>query len=656
MCGIAGIVSLKNKLASPDAITRMCDSIAHRGPDDAGYALFKPSQMHPLEFTGNGFRHKNPGMQAIDDLKNRLGYEVCLGHRRLSIIDLSSGGHQPMSIKSGRYWITYNGEIYNFPELKEELLSDGYSFSTRSDTEVLLALWDRYGKESVGKLNGMFAFAIYDSKAKKIVLARDRFGVKPLYYSVTGDYLVFASEPKAILASGLIQAKINTSAMAEYFTFQNILSDETLFQDIKILSPGKLLSCAVSGSGSISPETFHRHRFSPGPPLDGKGAAVSRKISSLFRKSVKSQLISDVEIGSYLSGGMDSGSIVSVAGRELPRMLTFTCGFDLTNVNGIEQGFDERKQAEKLSYLLQTEHYDVVLHAGDMPAAMEKISWHMDDPRVGMCHQNWYASKLAGKFVKVCLAGTGGDELFGGYPWRYSQLITAKSFEEFDRKCFNYWHRMFKPGEGSDFFNRDAVGSLGGCWESYLGVMSEAPRHEKKLSTEENMIQRALYFEIRTFLHGLLVTEDRISMAHSLETRVPFLDNNLAEFALGVHPSLKINLKGLNGRKRTGHIDSADGKSILRKAMGNYLPEEFTNQHKRGFSPPDENWFRGPSMDYIKDMLLSKKTLERPWFERKTIRSKLNEHFSGKSNHRLLIWSLLSFEWLQKHFIDKRYV
>jgi asparagine synthase (glutamine-hydrolysing) len=331
-------------------------------------------------------------------------------------------------------------------------------------------------------------------------------------------------------------------------------------------------------------------------------------------------------------------------------MFTFTCGFDLTNVNGIEQGFDERKNAEKLSYLLQTEHYDVVLHAGDMPAAMEKISWHMDDPRVGMCHQNWYAAKLASRFVKVCLSGTGGDELFGGYPWRYARFLKQK-YDDLDYSLFSYWHRLLPEVELPGIFSPDIKKSSAKTRDSFSSLMNAAPAYVEYLSERENILQKIFYFEFNSFLRGLLITEDRISMAHSLEARVPFLDNSLASLAINLSPSLKVDLEK---SACNGHLNysAKEGKLILRKAMEKFLPIEFTKQHKQGFSPPDENWFRGPSMDYIKDILLSKTALSRPWFDKKQIKTRLQEHFTGERNHRLLIWSLLSFEWLQRHYVD----
>jgi asparagine synthase (glutamine-hydrolysing) len=381
-------------------------------------------------------------------------------------------------------------------------------------------------------------------------------------------------------------------------------------------------------------------------------SAVREAVAESFGNAVRRQLISDVEVGSYLSGGMDSGSIVAVAGRSIARLLTFTGGFDLTNVDGIEQGFDERKLAEKLSYLLQTEHYDMVLHAGDMPAAMERISWHMDDPRVGMCHQNWYVAKLASRFVKVCLAGAGGDELFAGYPWRYRQGLGAAELSECDDGYFRYWHRFLAPETLPQLFSPGILPDTGTPREAFDGVLANAPVMRDDLSMTENLLQRMLYFEFKTFLQGFLITEDHISMAHSLETRVPFLDNDLVDLAWRIPPTLKINTDQLVQASPDEHIESTEGKQILRRAMEAYLPVEFTQQHKQGFSPPDANWYRGPSMDYIKEILLDSRTTGRPWFDQEVVGERLEEHFQGRSNNRLLIWSLLSFELLQRHFVD----
>jgi asparagine synthase (glutamine-hydrolysing) len=662
MCGVAGIVSLRKQPVEPVAVKRMCDTIAHRGPDDAGYVFFRLSENRIGEggywcgFADPKYKYLNEhlavfGGEYFREETSKHHFSVGLGHRRLSVIDLSHYGHQPMSSSDRRFWVVYNGEIYNFPEIRTELKGKGHVFRTRNDTEVLLHLWEEYGAECLPMLDGMFAFALYDRIKNELFLARDRYGVKPLYYACSEQYLIFGSEIKAILASGALRPEIDPESVVEYFTFQNIYGCNSLFKNISLLKPGAFLQVFPGSGESPAAKSYHLGFPSADPSLC-TNADIKELIADSFAKAVTRQLISDVEVGSYLSGGMDSGSIVAVAGRSIPRLTTFTAGFDLTNVDGIEQGYDEREIAEKLSYLLQTEHYAVVLHAGDMPAAMEKITWHVDDPRVGMCHQNWYVAKLASRFVKVCLAGAGGDELFAGYPWRYRKGIGARSFEEFDTLYYRYWHRLLPPEEIEFLFLPGIKGHYPKTWESFKGVMKGAHAWQPELSAFDNLLQRALFFEFKTFLPGYLIVEDRLSMAHSLETRVPFLDNDLVDLAWRLTPTLKLKADALGENVSQRYLESAEGKSILRKAMRNHLPVEFLHQRKQGFSPPDENWYRGPSMDYIKSILLDPCTLERPWFDQDFVKAKLMDHFEGRYNHRLLIWSLLSFEWLQRHYVD----
>ncbi|MFO0722390.1 MAG: asparagine synthase (glutamine-hydrolyzing) [Myxococcota bacterium] len=664
MCGIAGIASLGSAPIAPETIKNMCDVLAHRGPDDAGYAYFRISDGDPrkggywVQFADPKFAHLSEHLPSyggtyFQDEVQKQRFSLAFGHRRLSIIDLSHYGHQPMASSNHRFWLTYNGEIYNYRELRETLVKKGYVFRTRTDSEVLLHLYEEEGVDGFRALNGMFAFAIYDSRENDLILCRDRFGVKPLYYAQGATHFAFASEPKAILKSGAIESRFDPGALAEYFTFQNIFGSDTLFEHVRMLEPGHVLRLKPQLGKVEAPRSY----LPPFPSVDPRlvdAKQLQAEVAERFRAAVQRQLISDVEVGAYLSGGMDSGSIVAVAGRSIPRLLTFTGGFDLTNVNGIEQGFDERKNAEKLSYLLQTEHYDVVLHAGDMPAVMEKLSWHMDDPRVGMCHQNWYVAKLASKFVKVCLAGAGGDELFGGYPWRYRPALTASSVGEFDEAYFRYWHRLLGPEELPGLFAPALRERLPKVRESFERVMAGAPAFVDGLSLADNLLARAFHFEMKTFLHGFLVTEDHISMAHSLETRVPFLDNDLADLAFRLPPALKLATDPMSDRASltAEHLISADGKRILREAMSEILPREFVQQKKQGFSPPDENWFRGPSMDYIQAILSDPRARQRPWLDDKFYAAKLEEHFSGRRNHRLLIWSLLSVEWLARHYLD----
>lgn len=667
MCGIAGIVSLGEKPVEPRSVKRMCDSLAHRGPDDAGYAFFQPGDPQSgkggswCSFADAAFKHINEhlpvfGGQYSHEELTRHRIAVGMGHRRLSIIDLSPYGHQPMCNSDSRYWVVFNGEIYNYRELRDDLMARGYVFRTRTDTEVVLHLWDEFGEACLAMLDGMFAFALYDRVGNQVTLARDRFGVKPLYYGVTAGsagFLVFGSEIKALLVSGHIQAEIDAAPMVEYFTFQNIFRRETLWKGVSLLQPGEFLTITPGSAKLTAPRRYHQG-FPAFEPALSQRTDLPGRIAEVFRAAVMKQLVSDVPVGAYLSGGMDSGSIVSVAGRSISRLHTFTAGFDLTNVNGIEQGFDERQLAEKLSYLLQTEHYAVVLHAGDMPAVMEKLTWHMDDPRVGMCHQNWYVAKLASRFVKVCLAGAGGDELFAGYPWRYRPGMDGQTIREIDDQYFRYWHRLLPPEQLPQLLAPELRNLLVKARESFDEVMHAAPAWQADADRMDNLLNRALHFEFKTFMHGFLVTEDRISMAHSLETRVPFLDNTLADLAWRIPPTMKLRARSVARQPGDEHINSADGKLILRQAMEQYLPREFLYQKKQGFSPPDENWYRGPSLDYIKGILSDRRTRQRPWFDQAFIDRCVGEHVTGRRNHRLLIWSLLSFEWIQQHYVDGR--
>ncbi|MFH1021913.1 MAG: asparagine synthase (glutamine-hydrolyzing) [Planctomycetota bacterium] len=664
MCGIAGIIGLGDRPFDPRAVKRMCDAIAHRGPDDAGYAFFRqpgPGRGHHgywCEFTDDKFHHFNEHLppfsgEFCSEEMSRQRFDVALGHRRLAIIDLSPYGHEPMSSSDRQLWLTYNGEIYNFPELKESLHARGHVFRSRTDAEVILHLWEEEGEKALPRLNGMFAFAILDRASGMLTLARDRFGVSPLYYAWTDDFLIFASEIKAILASGLIPPRLDPATVVEYMTFQNLYGEETLFSQIRLLPPGCYLQLPVGTPAKMTPPRRYVEAF-PQEITRENPQECAAQVSDLFEKAVRRQLLADVPVGAYLSGGMDSGSIVSVAGRSIPRLLTFTGGFDTTNVDGIEQGFDERKMAERLSYILQTEHYDVVLHAGDMPAAMERLTWHLDDPRCGMCHQGWYAAKLASRFVKVCLAGGGGDELFGGYPWRYRLFMDVANDDEFEKTAFQYWHRLLPPDRLEKLFTADTRPHMDGARERFRAMLKGAPAPIPHLDRASNMLRRAFYVDYSTFLHGLLIVEDRLSTAHSLETRVPFLDNDLAAFALSIPPGLKVDLTGTRRKRDHAHMETAEGKQILRSAMERFLPPEYTRQKKQGFSPPDANWYRGPSMQYIKDILYDPKTRARPWFDPECTHKTLEEHFAGQHNHRLLIWSLLSLEWLQRHFVDKR--
>lgn len=383
MCGIAGIVDLSGESISPVILQRMTDAIAHRGPDGEGQWIEGP---------------------------------VGFGHRRLAIIDLSPGGHQPMISADHRYVITYNGEIYNYREIRAELQAAGYWFRSQSDTEVLLHSLAHWGTDALVRLNGMFALALWDRKEKRLLLARDRYGVKPLYVSQQGRKVMFASEQKAITSHPAFTREMDKEALLEYFTFQNIFTDRTLLKDIQLLPAGHFATLDLTDPSARLQRTKYWDYWFRDPEKPVRREEYLEELDRLFKQAVNRQLVSDVELGAYLSGGMDSGSITAVASQSFANLKTFTCGFDLSSASGIELAFDERSKAEAMSARFKTEHYEMVLKAGDMERCLPKLAWHLEEPRVGQSYPNYYAAKLAGKFVKVVLSGSGGDELFGGIP------------------------------------------------------------------------------------------------------------------------------------------------------------------------------------------------------------------------------------------------
>jgi asparagine synthase (glutamine-hydrolysing) len=618
MCGIAGLIHLDAAPLSPVVLQRMTDAIAHRGPDGQG---------HWIE--GN----------------------VGLGHRRLAIIDLSPAGHQPMVNADHRYVLSYNGEVYNFRELRTELEALGYWFRSAGDCEVVLNALAAWGAAALQRFNGMFALALWDRRERRLLLARDRYGIKPLYFAQQGRMFAFGSEQKAILAVPGIERRLDKPALLEYFTFQNFFTDHTLLEDLRILPAGHH---AVLDLNEERPRLkltrYWDFRFTePAGQVDAR--EYREELDRLFQQAVNRQLVADVELGSYLSGGMDSGAITAVASRSYPYLKTFTCGFDLSSASGIELSFDERVKAEAMSARFKTEHYEMVLKAGDMERVLPRLAWHLEEPRVGQSYPNFYAAKLASKFVKVVLSGAGGDELFGGYPWRYYRAAVSNNFEHYIDQYYGFWQRLVD--------DRHVRSLLAPIWDDVKHVSTRDIfrdvflNHDNQLDRPEDYINHSLYFEAKTFLHGLLVVEDKLSMAHGLETRVPFLDNDLVDFAMRCPVGLKLN--NLNdvirinenepGDKRGKYfLKTSDGKQILRDAMRAYIPQDIATGVKQGFSAPDASWFKGESIDYVRKQLLDGAPRIYTYLDRETAHGLVNEHLAGQHNRRLFIWSLLSVE------------
>jgi asparagine synthase (glutamine-hydrolysing) len=374
------------------------------------------------------------------------------------------------------------------------------------------------------------------------------------------------------------------------------------------------------------------------------------ELDRLFKQAVKRQLVSDVEVGSYLSGGIDTASIVALASEHFKELKTFCIGFDLSSASGLELSFDERKKAEYISYLCQTEHYEMVLKSGDMKKCLPELVWSLEDLRLGQSYPNFYASKLASRFTKVALSGTGGDELFAGYPWRYYNALRSKNFDDYINDYYKYWQRLIPNKRLKELFS-PISGQIKDVWteDIFKSVFSNKPLPKRP----EDYINNSLYFEAKTFLHGLLTVDDKLSMAHSIEVRFPFLDNDLVDFAQKVPVRLKLrdvehilSIDEDELAKKTRYFNKThDGKIILRKVLGKYAGAETAGQKKQGFSGPDASWFRGESIEYVKDTLLNKKAYIYNYFNYRTVKDLVHEHIEGKHNRRLFIWSLLSFEW-----------
>ncbi len=620
MCGIVALVNTNNEPGNQNIVRAMADKISHRGPDAEGY-----------------WTHKN----------------VAFGHRRLSIIDLTDAGSQPMQTEDGRYTICYNGELYNFMEIKLELQASGETFVSRSDTEVLLKAVAKWGiSKAMSRFNGIIAFVLYDSKKHQLHIARDRYGIKPLYYCKTKTSILFASEVKAFAEHPNAELRLDPEGVVEYFTFQNFLSERTLFKDVKMFPAGHYATFDCASDDEVMPIQYWDFDFRE-PTNEVSEKEMLQELRFLFEKAVTSQLVSDVDVSSYLSGGMDSGSITAVAAKTLPFIRTFTCGFDLTSASGVELNFDERKVAEKMSYLFKTEHYAVCLKSGDMQRAVPDLVYHLDEPRVGQSYPNYYVAGLASKFGKVVLGGTGGDEIFGGYPWRYYNVAGARSKDEFAERYFKFWQRLVPLHMQKEVFAPiwSEVRHVD-PFEIFKKVFYKRDADFTQNATSLNM---AMYFEAKTFLHGLLVVEDKISMTHSLESRVPFLDNDLVDFAMQIpasarvkslHKVAKSNIdnqvfsrEGLRQYQKTN-----DGKILLRKMMSGLLPKEIIEAQKQGFSAPDASWFRGESIDFVRDRIGHGKAAIWEIMDFKAMEPLLDRHFGGAENNRLLIWSLLNVD------------
>jgi asparagine synthase (glutamine-hydrolysing) len=613
----------------------MRDVLTHRGPDNAG--IF------------------------VDARSGNIG----LGHRRLSIVDVAFG-HQPMSNEDGTLHIVYNGEIYNHGDFRTSLETLGHVYNTHCDTETILHLYEEHGARCVEHLRGMFAFAIWDQNKRKLFIARDRLGVKPLYYAHTDDgSLYFASEIKALLETGAIKAELNYGALPDYLANHAPSGEETLFRGIKRLLPGHTL---LWRDGAIEISRYWNVSFQRDESNKRSDADYVAEWSELFRESVRLRLMSDVPLGMFLSGGIDSSAIAAVmSGMVAEPIKTFSVAF-------AEREANELEYARLVAQTFKTDHHEVVVSPEAFFAALPKLVWHEDEP---IAHPSsvalFFVSQLASEHVKVVLTGEGSDELLAGYGryrktilnvqagTRYQQLAPRglrnairKQIEDMPvgsrlRQKLLRTFLTLSPDLESIYFDNFAVfpramqqDLLTQETQARLGVSVADPysimRGVLAETDARSLLDRLLYADIKTYLHELLMKQDQMSMAASIESRVPFLDQKLVEFSAALPERLKLR--------------GATTKYILRASMKGLLPETILTRPKMGFPVPVGAWFRGAFRNVVDEYVMSERAAARGIFETSFVRSLVRQHQEGGEDHSERLWALVNFEIWQRQFFD----
>ena len=629
MCGIAGIVSSDG--LRPDDRERaiaMRDVIAHRGPDDAG--LF------------------------VDG-------HAALAHRRLSIVDLAAG-HQPLANEDESVWIVFNGEIYNHADVRPELESAGHRYRTRSDTETIVHAYEQWGDDGVQRLRGMFAFAIWDARRRRLLLARDRLGVKPLYWTLAGDRLLFGSEIKAILESGLLRATANEGALPELLGTRYLSGNETLFKGIQCLPAGHVL---VYERGAVSIRRYWDI------PTTGaleelerlSDASLVKRFRDLLEQAVRIRLMADVPLGMFLSGGLDSSAIAALMAKMIDRPLqTFSVAFK-------ERAFSELDYARQVSTAIGADAHEVVIDDQDFFGALPRLIWHEDEP---IAHPSsiplYFVSSLAREHVKVVLTGEGSDELLAGYGkypralmnWRaaaaYSAVpepvrdwVATSVLPRLPRRAARYATRSFlsmpRTPEAMFFDNFAAIGISRQRTLLAPGVAARVTAERAYGASRayfdapngrSTTLDRLLYADLKTYLVELLMKQDQMSMAASIESRVPFLDHKLVEFAAALPTRMK--LRGF----RT--------KWILREAVRGILPPEILTRRKMGFPVPFGVWMKGSWQTVARDVLLDRRSRERGIVDPAAVEQLIDAHAAGTVQGADAIWSLLNLElWYRTH-------
>ncbi len=632
MCGIAGFASAGGAgdagpgapgaadRAAADAavVRRMCDAIRHRGPDDEGVFVA-------------------PG--------------VGLGMRRLSIIDLATG-HQPIGNEDATVQVVFNGEIYNYRELTRELADRGHRFATASDTETIVHAYEEWGEDCFRRLRGMFAIALWDGRAGALFLARDRAGIKPLHYGTFGGRLVFGSEIKSLLAAG-VAPELDVDALDHYLSFLYTPPDRTIFRGLRKLLPGHLLRWSA-GRARVS----RYWTLPPSESFTGGEAEAAETLRDVLADAVRCHLLSDVPLGAFLSGGVDSSLVVGLMARASSRPVrTFSIGFD-------EPEFDELEHARLVARHFGTDHHEFVVRP-DALAILDDLISHFDEPfGDSSAIPTWYVSQVARKHVTVVLSGDGGDELFGGYD-RYFPHPRVAAFDRLHlpgarRIAAAAASRLGHGTRGKNFLRHVARDARGRYLDSIaffhpdektallapeVAARIAGPDPETALGRRFDAhaslpwTSQMMRFDFETYLpEDVLVKVDRMSMAHSLESRVPLLDNHVIDFAATLPARLKIN-----GTRR---------KHILKEAAVRLVPRSILERRKQGFGIPIGHWFRGGLRDLFHDVLLSPTARQRGYFRPEFVEAVVAEHMAGTRDHTLRLWSLVVFELWHRQYLD----
>ncbi len=642
MCGIAGII--KHDPAAH--VGPMLESIEHRGRDDQG--------------------------SWISNVTDADGRKACLAHRRLSIIDTSEGGHEPMFSRDGRFVLTFNGEIYNYRELREQLRSLGHQFHTDSDAEVLLTAFAQWGRDCLPRLNGMFAFGVWDNRKRVLTLARDHVGIKPLYYShirKDGGAFVFASEVKAILATKLIRAEIDPESLHQFLTFLWSPDPNSLFAGVKTVPPGHVLEV---GNNELTISEWWDVRFDQ--IEEGKSEDWwKERVLDTFDRVVKMEMVSDVPLGSFLSGGIDSSGIVAMMDRHSNGrpISTYTVGIKSEDLK-YDIIPDDVQWARKVNGKLNTDYHEIMLQPS-VAELLPKLVYHMEEPPIDMAIPSYLISKAARETLTVMLSGMGGDEVFAGYPRQLAMKIASafdpvpgllrrplmktvadalpgglpgkftaplRNAKKFARSAALDFEDRYL-GYGTYFTNELKSRLYSDDWRELTREFDPYEKHRGYFQRVHGVdpLNRLLYVDLKTFLPCLnLMTTDKTSMAANLEVRVPFLNREMIEMAARMPPRLK--LKGL---KR---------KYILKRALESVLPRDVIWRKKAGFGAPIRSWLRGPLRPMIDDLLSEGTIKRRGLFDPREVRRVIEANFSGREDFNLQVFQLLGLEMWQREFVD----